>query len=130
MGTAVVSPQVSEPAEFVAPRVPDVVSQRGKKAAPRALNLGGALHNAPKGHYTLQLSSASQAEPLQVLAKKHKFSNYLVYETQRHGRLWYVLVYGEYARIVQAKKALQQLPDTLKRHTPWILSLAQVHAEL
>jgi len=127
---AAVAPQVSEPAEAVAPRVPDIALQREKKAVPRTLNLGGALHNAPKEHYTLQLSSASQAEPLQVLAKKHKLSNYLVYETQRHGRLWYVLVYGEYAGMTQAKKALQQLPGSLKSNTPWIRSLAQVHAEL
>ncbi|MFY3772380.1 MAG: SPOR domain-containing protein [Pseudomonadota bacterium] len=101
-----------------------------EKTAPQALNLGGELRSASKEHYTLQLSSASQAEPLFMLAKKHQLSNYLVYETQRHGRRWYVLVYGEYKGMTQAKQALKQLPVILKKDTPWIRSLAHVQAEL
>lgn len=127
----VVIPQPApEPTEVVAPVVPKIAPRVVEKAIPRTLNLGGALPSAPKGHYTLQLSSASQAEPLQVIAKKYKLSNYLVYETQRHGRDWYVLVYGEYAGMTQAKQALQQLPEPLKKYTPWIRSLAHVHSEL
>lgn len=95
-----------------------------------ALNLGGDLQSASKGHYTLQLSSASQAEPLLFFAKKQKLSNYLVYETQRHGRRWHVLVYGEYTGMKQAKQALQQLPSGLKKDSPWIRSLADVQTEL
>ena len=121
---------VPESAETVAPVVQNIAPEVVEKGVPRTLNLGGALRTAPKGYYTLQLGSASQAEPMQILAKKHKLSNYLVYETERHGRRWYVLVYGEYAGMTQAKRALQQLPDTLKRNTPWIRSLAHVHTEL
>lgn len=115
----------AHPVKVEKPVVPVV-----KKADAPALNLGGALRSAPNKHYTLQLSSASQAEPLYALAKKHRLSNYLVYETERHGRRWYVLVYGEYAGITQAKQALQQLPGALKKDTPWIRSLSHVHSEL
>lgn len=124
------SAQVSEPAEVVAHEAPKVTPRAVEKAAPRPLNLGGGIRSASKGHYTLQLSSASQAEPLQALAKRHKLTNYLVYETQRHGRRWYVLVYGEYTGMTQAKQALQQLPGALKKDTPWIRSLAHVQTEL
>lgn len=115
------------------PLVSEEISAEPKPVVKKTLNplnLGGALKHAPKNHYTLQLSSASQAEPLLALAKKQKLSNYLVYETQRHGRRWYVLVYGEYAGMTQAKQALQQLPSALKKDTPWIRSLAHVQTEL
>ncbi|QZY66571.1 SPOR domain-containing protein (plasmid) [Providencia rettgeri] len=115
----------TRPVKVEKPVVPVV-----KTAEAPELNLGGALRNAPNKHYTLQLSSASKAEPLFALAKKHRLSNYLVYETERHGRRWYVLVYGEYAGMTQAKQALQQLPRALKKDTPWIRSLFHVHSEL
>ena len=125
----------TRPSEAVSalPLTPEEIKTEPKLEAKKVaspLNLGGALKNAPKSHYTLQLSSASQAEPLLALAKKQRLSNYLVYETQRHGRRWYVLVYGEYAGMTQARQALQQLPSALKKDTPWIRSLAHVHTEL
>jgi septal ring-binding cell division protein DamX len=123
-------PSEGGPALPIAPEEIKTEPKLVAKKVVRPLNLGGALKNAPKSHYTLQLSSASQAEPLLALAKKQKLSNYLVYETQRHGRRWYVLVYGEYAGMTQAKQALQQLPSALKKDTPWIRSLAHVHTEL
>lgn len=121
---------VAEPIAGIDPLAVNTAPIVVEKTVPKRLNLGGALRHAAKGHFTLQLSSASQAEPLEVFARKHKLSNYLVYETERHGRRWYVLVYGEYAGMTQAKQALQQLPRTLKINTPWIRSLAHVHSEL
>lgn len=99
-------------------------------ATPTALNLGGNLRHAAKKHYTLQLGSASQPDSLLATARKHHLSNYLVYETQRNGRVWYVLVYGEYLGMTQAKQALQRLPVSLKKDAPWIRSLAHVQSEL
>lgn len=106
-----------------------VEEKRQQKSRP-SLNLGGALRHASKRHYTLQLSSASRSEPLMALAKKQKLSNYIVYETERHGVPWYVLVYGEYAGMTQAKQALQQLPATLQKNLPWIRSISDVQAEI
>lgn len=99
-------------------------------ATPTALNLGGNLRHAAKKHYTLQLGSASQPDSLLATARKLHLSNYLVYETQRNGRVWYVLVYGEYLGMTQAKQALQRLPVSLKKDAPWIRSLAHVQSEL
>ncbi|EKT62031.1 hypothetical protein OOA_09071 [Providencia burhodogranariea DSM 19968] len=106
-----------------------VEEKRQQKSTP-SLNLGGALRHASKRHYTLQLSSASRSEPLLALAKKQKLSNYLVYETERHGVQWYVLVYGEYVGMTQAKQALQQLPATLQKDLPWIRSISDIQAEI
>ena len=94
------------------------------------LNLGGDIRHASKKHYTLQLGSASQSEPLLAMARKQKLSNYLVYETQRHGQRWFVLVHGEYATMSQAKRALQQLPASFKKDSPWARSIGHVQTEL
>ena len=126
----IIPSQDSESVEAVLPEVPTIAPRVTEKKVSSALNLGGGLRGASKNHYTLQISSASQSEPLLALAKKQKLSNYLVYETQRHGRRWYILLYGEYAGMTQAKQALQQLPTALKKDSPWIRSLSHVHSEL
>ncbi|UNH29211.1 SPOR domain-containing protein (plasmid) [Moellerella wisconsensis] len=93
-------------------------------------NLGGDIRFASSRHYTLQLGSASSAEGLYAQARRHKLSNYLVYETVRNGRQWYVLVYGEYPTLSAAKKALKAVPPGIQKDKPWIRSLKQVQSEL
>ncbi|WP_265694183.1 SPOR domain-containing protein [Providencia rustigianii] len=93
-------------------------------------NLGGDIHSASPRHYTLQLGSAASSAGLYEQARRHKLSNYLVYETVRNGRQWYVLVYGEYSNIRTAKQAISGLPSALQRDKPWVRSLQQVQSEL
>lgn len=93
-------------------------------------NLGGDIRFASSRHYTLQLGSASSAEGLYAQARRHKLSNYLVYDTVRNGRQWYVLVYGEYPTMRAAKQALIALPRGIQKDKPWIRSLKQVQSEL
>ncbi|OHT23727.1 hypothetical protein A3Q29_20155 [Providencia stuartii] len=50
---------------------------------PPALNLGGSPATAPGRHYTLQLSGGTTAEELYRTARRHKLTNYVVYETVR-----------------------------------------------
>ena len=110
---------------------PSQPKQDNKKSTKsRSLNLGGSLRNSLKHHFTLQLSSASQAEPLQALARKHALTNYLVYETRRYDRQWFVLVYGEYQDLTHAKMALGQLPQVIRKNDPWARRLGHVQAEL
>ncbi|WP_368884583.1 SPOR domain-containing protein [Providencia vermicola] len=93
-------------------------------------NLGGELRTASALHYTLQLGSASSPSGLYDQARRHKLSNYLVYETVRNGRQWYVLVYGEFANLSSAKRALKTLPAAIQRDKPWVRSLRHVQSEL
>lgn len=53
-----------------------------------------------------------------------------MYETVRHGRQWYVLVYGEFSNIASAKRALKNLPSAIQRDKPWVRSLRHVQSEL
>ncbi|MEM8325526.1 SPOR domain-containing protein [Morganella morganii] len=94
------------------------------------LNLGGSPATAPWKHYTLQLSGGTTPDELYRMARKHKLTNYLVYETERHDQRWFVLVAGEYPTLTAANKALKALPAELRRNGPWVRSLRQVQAEL
>lgn len=106
-----------------------VLKPKAVRAAP-VLNLGGSPATAPGKHYTLQLSGGTTPGELYRTARRHKLGNYVVYETERHGQRWYVLVAGEYATLTAANQALKGLPAELRRNGPWVRSLRQVQAEL
>ncbi|ECW3706322.1 cell division protein DamX [Salmonella enterica] len=90
----------------------------------------GALKSAPSSHYTLQLSSSSNYDNLNVWAKKENLKNYVVYETTRNGQPWYVLVTGMYASKEDAKRAVSTLPADVQAKNPWAKPLHQVQADL
>ncbi|GAA0338205.1 SPOR domain-containing protein [Morganella psychrotolerans] len=143
--TIVLPPPVTiYPSETVyPPALPVQVSSAPEKtqeiikspAAPKtkslsAVNSGNNLRTAPGRYYTLQLSSAATPEGLYDTARHYKLSNYVVYETVRHGRQWYVLVYGDYPDLTSARRALKNLPAAITANKPWVRSLKQVQAEL
>ncbi|MGJ7065950.1 SPOR domain-containing protein [Morganella morganii] len=121
------------PDSLISPSVPDshaAPRRENKNARPASRNTGQDLRTAPAHHYTLQLSSAATPDGLNQSARRHKLSNYLVYETVRHGRQWYVLVYGDYPDLSSAKSALHLLPPAFYNNKPWVRSLKQVQREL
>lgn len=121
------------PDSLISPSVPDshaAPRRENKNVRPASRNTGQDLRTAPAHHYTLQLSSAATPDGLYQSARRHKLSNYLVYETVRHGRQWYVLVYGDYPDLSSAKSALHLLPPAFYNNKPWVRSLKQVQREL
>lgn len=121
------------PDNLISPSVPDkhtTPRRENKNVRPASRNTGRDLRTAPAHHYTLQLSSAATPDGLYQSARRHKLSNYLVYETVRHDRQWYVLVYGDYPDFSSAKSALHSLPSAFDKNNPWIRSLKQVQREL
>ncbi|HDF2327512.1 TPA: SPOR domain-containing protein [Morganella morganii] len=121
------------PDSLISPSVPDshaAPRRENKNVRPASRNTGQDLRTAPAHHYTLQLSSAATPDGLYQSARRHKLSNYLVYETVRHGRQWYVLVYGDYPDLSSAKSALHSLPPAFYNNKPWVRSLKQVQREL
>lgn len=93
-------------------------------------DLGGSPATASGAHYTVQLSGGTTPEELHRIARKHKLRNYVVYETERHGRRWYVLVAGEYATLSTATQAVKHLPAELRKNGPWVRSVRQVQTEI
>lgn len=88
------------------------------------------LRSLPAGNVTLQLSSASRADSLQAFATKHKLSNYWIYETQRNGSPWFVLIIGSYANAAEAGKAVAALPSEVQAQKPWVKPIRQVQQDI
>lgn len=91
---------------------------------------GGSLKTAPGSHYTLQLSSASRSDTLNAFAKQQKLPHFMVYETKRDGKPWYVLVSGNYASSAEAKRAIATLPAEVQAKKPWVRPVQQVQQDL
>lgn len=99
-------------------------------AAPAPSKSSTAIAKAPAGNYTLQLSSASRADTLKAFAQKHGLSNYQVYETTRNGKSWYVLVYGNFPTVGDAKREVERLPAEIQGKKPWVRKMQQVHQDM
>ncbi len=125
-GTAVKNTEMHADAR---PEKPKIVKPREIIPAP-GLNLGGSPATASGNHYTLQLSGGTTADELYRTARRHKLTNYVVYETERHGQRWYVLVAGEYATLTAANQALKRLPAELRKNKPWVRTIKSVQSEL
>src|SRR5471030_3399111 len=98
--------------------------------ASAATGSGGAIKAAPGSHFTLQLSGASQSTSLNAFAKQQGLKNYLVYQTSRDGKPWYVLVSGNYASSAEAKSAISSLPAEVQAKKPWVKPVHQVQQDL
>jgi len=83
----------------------------------------------PRGEYTLQLSGATRQDALNNWARQQKLSNYHVYQTERNGKPWFVLVSGSYATSAEAKRAISALPEAVRAQSPWVKPLSQVKKE-
>ncbi|MFP1726957.1 SPOR domain-containing protein [Lonsdalea quercina] len=111
------------PAITPAPSGKSVASAGGAQA-------NGSIQNAPASHFTLQLSGASRESSLQAYAKSQRLTNYWVYQTQRGGKPWYVLVSGVYASSDEAKRAVATLPADVQAKKPWVKPIRQVKQDL
>lgn len=80
------------------------------------------------GHYTLQLASSTN----QALIKKYYSENALqgkagYYSSMRQGERWYALVYGSYDSVYEAKAAIANLPEDLRKWSPWVRNIHSIH---
>lgn len=103
------------------------VKNKGTIVASGSLSTLKAL---PAGNVTIQLSAASRSESLAAFAKNHALTNYWIYETQRNGNPWYVLIMGNYPNSLAAHKAIAELPESIRSNKPWVKTIRQVHKEI
>jgi septal ring-binding cell division protein DamX len=79
-------------------------------------------------YYTLQLASSTN----QALIQKYYSENALTgkagyYRSRRAGEDWYALVYGAYPTVQDAKEAIDNLPEDLKKWSPWVRNIKSIH---
>lgn len=122
---------VSKPAT-AAKSVNSAVAPTPAPAATASATMGSgtSIKNAPNSSYTLQLSSSSNQANLNAWAKKQNVPNYLIYQTERNGKPWYVLVSGVYASKEEAERAVSGLSAGVQSNKPWTKPIHQVKSEL
>lgn len=87
------------------------------------------LERQPSNHYTLQLlGTYSKIQVVDIITKNGLTgeSNVNAYRTTFNGRDWYVLTYGLFNTIKQAKQGIAHLPASIQRLKPWIDSIGNI----
>ena len=74
----------------------------------------------------------SSKQSFDKFAKKYKLpqKNTFVYQTVRNKKEWFVIIYGNYKTLKEAKTASNQLPSPFKKSDSWVKKFNLVHKEL
>lgn len=89
------------------------------------------LRRQDSSQYTIQLVGGSSRKSLGEFAQRNRLAEQSgVVETRLNGARWYVVLFGLFADLPQARAALQGLPAELRRDRPWIRPLRNVLASL
>lgn len=89
------------------------------------LNMGGS-------RYTLQLMGGSNEAGLKQFIQQNQLeSNTYTYRKDVNGKVWYVVVLGDYQSRQAAQQAAQQLPATVKQTVkPWVRNISGIQSEI
>lgn len=78
------------------------------------------LPSNAKPYYVLQIMSHNSYQALVTFAKNNHLQQAYYLTTTENGKTLYVLVYGKYNSIAEAKEALTTLPSAAKALKPWV----------
>ncbi len=82
-------------------------------------------------HYTLQLFGSYHMHAVNHFMLSSGLKKGLsFYKTRFNARDWYVVIYGDYKSITDAKFGLRQLPGFVKKQHPWIKSYYSVQKDM
>lgn len=102
------------------------------KPAPRARALvlvtpdDWIRHQNPR-HYTLQLASSTNRRVIDRYYRENRLEGEGgYYRNRRDGQDWYALVYGAYPTVSEAKAAIGNLPEALRKWSPWVRRLRDI----
>ncbi len=71
--------------------------------------------------YTIQLASSRNKQSIQKLFNKSNLKGKGgYYQYSRNGIDRYALIYGTFSTVAEAKTAMSQLPEELRKKTPWV----------
>lgn len=82
-------------------------------------------------HFTLQLVGAYNRDTLQRYIQNHGLDGRArIATTNRDGKAWHVVLFGEYADKEAANAGLQNLPQGLRDNRPWLRQFSAVQSIL
>jgi DamX protein len=79
-------------------------------------------------HYSIQLLGGQSKKTIDRFMAEHRSLDKLFYfRSERDGKDWYIVMYGEYENRQTAIQAAGELPDELKKTSPWPRRLSEIH---
>jgi septal ring-binding cell division protein DamX len=117
-------------------KVPTVATKQSLAHAPHHSNpvaKGLAwLKEQPVNHYTIQLARRKDSSWILKLAASHSLPQPLIQfqSTDKKGQVWHNLIYGSFTSFQAAEQTRRQLPDTLRKWSPWLRRFGEVHQDL
>lgn len=91
----------------------------------------GNIDSLNPTHYMLQLMGSYDLGMIKGFVARNRIGGKAHYFTTRmKGRTWYMLVYGDYANVHDATRALKSLPRSLRTSKPWVKSARSLSKEV
>ena len=89
------------------------------------------LRQQPDTNYTIQLFGSYNKQAIDELVKKHSLQgDILRFETQRDGKSWFTMTYGNYLSKQDASAAVTSLDPALTNPAPWLRSMGSIKESL
>lgn len=125
------------PAEASAAPVPtETVTPAAPKPPPVADNVSTAVKpksawlDSPDDSATIQIFASSSLAEARAVAGRHPYKRPLaLLEFERDGRTWHALLYGQFADVAAARRAMVELPAVLRAGKPWSRRMGDVRAQ-
>jgi hypothetical protein len=129
------SPAASLSAQSIS-RPPTAQTDKGADRAPPAPTLSKGIrtrdwisHQDPQ-HFTVQLISSENEEAVVRFIREHHIEKQAAYYSVTHsGKIWYSVVYGNYADHSAARHALSRLPHAMRRDAPRVRNFQDIQTQ-
>ncbi len=84
-----------------------------------------------KRHYAIQLSASMSWNETKAFVEKNKIqSSARIYKARRDGKIWFIVISGDYTTATRARSAIKALPKQLKALSPWPKSYRKIQQEI
>ena len=88
--------------------------------------IGWVMNQNPR-HYTLQLaSSRSEKSVMKYYLENQMQGKGGYYKKMQDGEAWYFLIYGSYDSTATASNEIEQLPEEIRKWSPWVRRLGNI----
>ncbi|WP_404341275.1 AAA family ATPase [Pseudoalteromonas mariniglutinosa] len=85
----------------------------------------------PDDNYVIQLLAVTKLQVSQQFIARNQFQDQLkVYQTLRNETHWWIVSYGSFSGLADAKIALTQLPSELRKNQPFYKKISQIKQEI
>lgn len=81
-------------------------------------------------HFGIQLIAGLSRSKLEAALKAHPVKGWQLAVTKRHGKAFYLAIWGDFATIAQARAAIKTLPEFYRKGGAWPKSYRKIKAEI